>query len=137
MKQCLVFILSVCLCQMSFAITCPTVSDIQKNTLAGWKAYDSDEGEPLSAMREAAFKKNAREFALAEWVNKGDKMGSIHCYYRDDNGSAMEAYLAKEHFRPKNPNAFWYEVSGFMQCAAGMENCDFEQHQPKTHLAKK
>jgi hypothetical protein len=127
------------LSQTSLAERCPSVSDIKQNSLNGWKAYDSDDGKPLSAARETQFKKMVEEFALAEWANNKKQLGSIHCYYRDNSGSNLEAYLAKDNFNPKaDPHSFWYKVSGFMHCAAGMERCEFEHYiLPKRQLAKR
>jgi len=117
----------IMLCQSGFALTCPSVANIKKNTLSGWKAYDSDDASPLSQKREAQFKQNAKEFALAEWTWTGtDKTtGTIHCYYRDNTGSDLEAYLSKGNFSPENSRDYWYDVSGSMHCAAGMEKCEF------------
>lgn len=126
------------ICGLSFAITCPTITDIKKNALDGWIAYDSDEHKPLSKTREAAFIRHAYEFALAEWVSEDKNRNAIHCYYRDTDGSTMEAYFSKDNFTPKNANRYWYQVSGFMQCAAGANHCEFE-HLPMqpTRLATK
>jgi hypothetical protein len=115
------------LSQICLAETCPSVQDIKSNSLHGWKAFDSDDGMPLSAAREKQFKNTIEQFALAEWKDTKDKSGSIHCYYRDSTGSNLEAYFAKDNFIPKRlANSFWYEVSGFMHCAAGMDKCEFE-----------
>lgn len=123
----------------SLAETCPTVSDIKNNAIHGWKAYDSDDGTPLSAARETDFKKTIEHFALAEWSTTEGKHSAIHCYYRDSSGSSLEAYLAKDNFTPKiAANNFWYKVSGFMHCAAGMDKCQFENHAlVKNQLARK
>lgn len=110
-----------------FADTCPTVDAIKQNTIKGWKAYDSEDGKLLSEARESHFKKNVQEFALAEWANTHNKNGAIHCYYRDRTGSNLEAYLAKEHFAPKTSSQnYWYNVSGYMHCAADSQQCEFE-----------
>lgn len=129
----------VILCHTAFAETCPTVKDIKNNALIGWKAYDSDDGTPLSSAREASFKKDIEEFTLAEWANDKNKNNTVHCYYRDKSGSHLEAYFAKDNFKPKvAANSFWYKVSGFMHCAAEMEKCQFESHAlTNTQLAKK
>lgn len=125
-------------CQVSFAERCPSVSDIKNNKLNGWKAYDSEEGTPLSAAREKQFKNIVEQFALAEWTNNKKQLGSIHCYYRDKTGSSLEAYLAKENFHPRlSSKNFWYEVSGYMHCAAGMERCEFNNPLTKQQLAMK
>lgn len=141
LKRSLIALSCMVLCQLSFAETCPSVADIKKNSLTGWKAYDSDDGKPLSTSREAEFKKILEQFALAEWSkSKTDKHGSIHCYYRDNTGSSLEAYFAKDNFIPKlDPKTFWYQVSGSMHCAAGKEKCEFEQRLPfaKNSLASK
>ncbi|VVC76822.1 hypothetical protein AQUSIP_21490 [Aquicella siphonis] len=127
------------LCSLSFAETCPNVNDIKTNHLNGWKAYDSDDGAPLSTAREVQFKKMVEQFALAEWANGKRQSGAIHCYYRDSSGSNLEAYLAKDHFVPKQTSSsFWYSVSGYMHCAARKENCEFETKMLGNHqLAKK
>lgn len=121
--------------QTCLAETCPRVIDVKNNNLSGWKAFDSDDGSPLSAARETQFKKMVEQFALAEWKNGKNKLTSIHCYYRDKTGSSLEAYLAKDNFSPSNkPKSFWYKVSGFMHCAAGTDKCQFETrvlHQPQ------
>ncbi|MBX3708337.1 MAG: hypothetical protein KIT56_06565 [Gammaproteobacteria bacterium] len=129
MRQYVLSVILVILCTVSFADTCPSVADIKKSALNGWKAYDSDDGMPLSQTREAQFKKMIERFALAEWSNPKSKHDSIHCYYIDNTGSSLEAYFAKEDLSPKNkPNSFWYQVSGFMHCAAGKDKCEFEKH---------
>jgi len=115
------------LCQAGFSLTCPSVASLKQNSLSGWKAYDSDDGTPLTLKRETQFKQNAKEFALAEWKWSGTdkKTGTIHCYYRDNTGSDLEAYLAKGNYSPENSKDYWYSVSGSMHCAAGMEKCEF------------
>lgn len=125
--------------QLSYADTCPSVSDIKNDTLVGWKAYDSDEGTPLSASRTTAFRNSVAAFVLAEWVDNKQKAASMHCYYRDNTGSSLEAYLAKDNFLPNQTNKFWYKVSGYWHCAAGMDKCIFEQKKSlsTTRLAKK
>jgi len=116
------------LCQVALAETCPSVNEIKRNALSNWKAYDSDEGTPLPPTREAQLIRTAEQFVLAEWATGKNKHGSIHCYYRDSTGSSLEAYFAKENVVPKKTtNNFWYEVSGFMHCAAGMDKCEFEK----------
>lgn len=132
------FIFLAFFCQLVLAETCPSVADIKNNKVNDWKAFDSDDGIPLSVNRAAAFKKHAQEFALAEWVKNGSNKSFIRCYYRDNAGSDLEAYLAKESFTPKKTKSYWYEVSGSMQCAAGMQDCEFEKEiLMKTQLAKK
>jgi hypothetical protein len=110
---------------LSFAETCPSIADIKHHTLPGWQVYDSDDGTPLSTSRAQAFKNEAQQFALAESASNDGKH-RVHCYYHDNNGSAMEAYLGKESFTPFNHKNYWYKVSGAMQCAAGMKECEFQ-----------
>lgn len=137
-KQLSLFILLATVSKLSLADTCPSISDIKNNALSGWKAFDSDDGKPLSAAREAQFKKMIEKFALAEWSSPKNKNGSIHCYYIDSTGSSLEAYFAKDNFIPKNKlHSFWYQVSGYMHCAAEKDKCEFEHHSFRTHLAKK
>jgi hypothetical protein len=140
-KKLLFAVVFFSLSQSALALTCPTVASIKKNALTGWKAYDSDEGTLLSKKREAQFKQNAREFALAEWKwNGADKStGTIHCYYRDNAGSDLEAYLSKGNFSPENSRDYWYDVSGSMHCAAGMEKCEFRDSpiQERSQLASR
>lgn len=109
-----------------FAETCPSVQTIKSNALKGWVVFDSEDGKPLSSERLAQFKELVEQFALAEWSSIDSKTGAIHCFYRDKEGSALEAYLAKEHFSPINSKNLWYEVSGAHQCAAGMKECEFK-----------
>lgn len=123
--------------QTSFAETCPDVNQIKHPSFSNWKVYDSDNGTPLSPKRAAHFKDSATHFVLAEWA-KNKNGGSIHCYYSDDNGSNLEAYLAKNNFIPENGKNFWYQVSGSMQCAAGAKECLFRSiNLNQQQLAKK
>jgi hypothetical protein len=125
LKSLLLLTLCTLVCQASFADSCPSVTAIKNNTLGGWKMYDSDDGAPLSAKRIALFQKNAEQFVLAEWAQQ--KNGMIHCYYRDHNGANLEAYLAKDHLMPVKSHTYWYQVSGYMHCAANSEQCAFQQ----------
>ena len=110
---------------VGFAETCPQIKDIKSSTATGWKVYDSEDGTLLSAKRAAQFKKQITQFSLAEWTSEPNPNGAIHCYYRDQNGSDLDAYLAKKNFSPENATKIWYQVSGAMQCAAGVEKCIF------------
>lgn len=112
--------------QICFAETCPSIKDIKKASIKGWTAFDSEDGKPLSSERLAQFKTLVEQFALAEWSNEDAKAGVIHCFYRDKEGAALEAYLAKSNFSPINQKNMWYEVSGAHQCAAGMKECEFK-----------
>jgi hypothetical protein len=114
-------------CKICFAETCPNVDDIKNNNAKNWIAYDSDDDTRLSPRREADFKKNIVQFTLAEWRNVNNKNSIIHCYYRDTEGSQLEAYLAKPNFIPKNTKNYWYQVSGSMHCAAGKNKCEFQE----------
>lgn len=136
-KVMMTFACAFLLCQTSFAERCPSVSEIKNNKLQGWKVFDSDDGKPLAAARETQFRQIVEQFALAEWTNNKKQLGSIHCYYRDKTGSSLEAYLAKDNFHPQlDSKNFWYEVSGYMHCAASMENCEFiNPLTAKQHLA--
>ena len=128
------------LLQNSFAETCPSVDDIKNHrSLTGWKLYDSEDNTPLASSRMTQFKKNIDQFALAEWsIQEQKKSGTVHCYYQDSNGSNLEAYLAKENFIPVDSNQYWYQVSGFMHCAAGVDKCEFKADLSlKNQLAKK
>lgn len=124
------------LCQFAQAQTCPTVNDIKTKTLVGWKAYDSDDNQLLSEARTTKFKKGVEEFALAEWLQKDSKHGSVHCYYRDKSGSDLEAYFSNDNLIPLKQHSYWYSVTGFMHCAAGMEQCQFKQVNSTSQLAK-
>ena len=126
----------ICL-QSVYAETCPKVSEIKKSHLTDWKAYDSDDGKPLSSARAEQFNRAVEAFVLAEWSDNTQKKGSIHCYYRDKSGSNLEAYLAKENYHPKKlTHHFWYTVSGHMHCAASSKQCEFESDIP-THRCKR
>jgi len=112
---------------------CPSVKDVQSNHAARWKAYDSDNGQALSAARAVKLKHAIAHFAMAEWSNSKNK-SAIHCYYNNEHGSSMEAYFAKDSTSPINSSKYWYPVTGMMQCAAGADKCQFQtlpgvQHQ--------
>jgi hypothetical protein len=126
------------LCQISFAETCPSVKDIKTQSLTeGWKAYDSDDGQLLPPSRVAQLASHIDQFALAEWADTGRSGGVIHCYYRDKHGSDLEAYFSKDNFKPDNTKNMWYQVSGYMHCAAGMDKCSFQNNMaPEQQLAK-
>jgi len=113
--------------QMVYAETCPKVSELKHLKLTSWKAYDSDDHKQLSSAREQQFKKAVEAFVLAAWSDNKKTPGRIHCYYRDKSGSTLEAYLAKDHFKPKKlAHHYWYSVSGHMHCAASSKECEFE-----------
>lgn len=107
------------------AENCPSVQDLQTNHTARWKAYDSDNDKPLSTARAEKLKHAVAHFAMAEWSNTKNK-STIHCYYNDQHGSAMEAYFAKDSTSPIKSSKYWYPVTGMMQCAAGAEKCQFQ-----------
>lgn len=121
---------------IAFAETCPSVATIKSQHLAGWQAHDSDSGKPLDKRRSADFVKSAEQFILAEWSTHSSKGSSIHCFYRDVNGSDLEAYLTKENLVPQNDKQ-WYRVSGAMHCAAGNNMCKFAQLKEQPRLARK
>lgn len=115
-------LLLLLIAQTSLAATCPGVSDLKNHKATGWLAYDSDDGKLLPPSRDKKIRTSIAEFALAEW---SQKRNTIHCYYRDKNGSDLDAYFAKSHFTPAKANSFWYSVSGYLECAAGAERCEF------------
>lgn len=118
--------LSLCLllCSMPvYAETCPNIEKVKAGQMQGWQAYDSDDDKPLSIRRLTHFKKQADKFLLAASVKSG-----IRCYYGDHTGAALEAYLAKPHLSPINKNNLWYQVSGSLDCAAGMDKCQFQKN---------
>jgi len=125
-----------CSIQLAFADTCPTVKDIKANKLAGWVAYDSEDSKPLAQKRADDFIKSADQFILAEWSNRGKTGNSIHCFYRDVNGSDLEAYLTKSNLVPEHSKK-WYSVSGAEQCAAGNNMCKFAHLDNQPRLARK
>ena len=109
------------------AETCPSVSEIKNNALTkGWRVYDIDDNTLIPSSRVAELAKHIDQFALAEWSDK--KPGTVHCYYRDKHGSNLEAYFSKDNFKPINTANVWYEVSGYMHCAAGYEKCSFQSN---------
>lgn len=110
----------------AYAENCPTVNMIKHNLMNRWQAYDSDDNKPLSSKRLAQFKQNVEQFTLAEWQSKDALHSTMHCYYRDKNGSQLEAYLTKDNLVPMDNKKMWYKVSGSMHCAAGMDKCMFQ-----------
>jgi len=127
MYKYIVLLIAIIFTQISYAETCPKVSEIKTTQLLGWTAYDSDDGKELTAPQVKHFKQAIQAFVLAEWSHDPNKAGSIHCYYRDKSGSNLEAYLAKDNYHPKKlAHHFWYPVSGHMHCAASSKQCEFE-----------
>lgn len=125
-------------CQLAYADTCPSVTAIKQRTTLGWGIYDADDGTRLPPKREADFRNKVEKFIMAEWPNKNNKQGTIHCYYRDHDGSDLEAYLSKNNFVPQNAYKYWYKVTGFLQCAAEESKCQFKQiKMAVTKLAQK
>jgi len=125
---------------LAFAESCPTVGMIKNNLASQWQAMDSDNNKPLSTKRLAMFKHNIEQFTLAEWQSIDKKHNTMHCYYRDKNGSQLEAYLSKNDLMPLDNKKLWYQVSGSMHCAAGMDKCMFQRHimqQQQQQLARK
>lgn len=124
-KKAIILLSTILFSQALFAESCPSVATIKANKITDWKAFDSDDGKPLSEKRLTQFKTTVQQFVLAEWSNINNKKSTIHCYYRDKEGYSFEAYLAKDNFKPENSHKIWYSVSGSMQCAADMEKCQF------------
>jgi len=120
------------------AATCPSVNDIKTQSLSGWKAYDSEDKTPLSKQRLLAFTNNAERFALAEWANTNKQSGTIHCYYQDKDGSDLEAYLEKKNVTHPAASSTWYTVTGALNCAASMDQCNFQYggHRQEQQLAR-
>jgi len=122
--------------QIAYSQACPDVSEIKLNHLIGWKLLDSDDDKLLSDKRQTTFRKDVDAFAMAEWST--DQTGKIRCFYRDKNGSSLEAYLTKDHFVLTQANQYWYDVSGAKECAAGSNKCGFQNAVvPNSHLAGK
>lgn len=120
-----------CVTTIASAETCPSVYNLKKPNLTGWKFYDSEDGKPLSEQRIAQFKKMAEKFVLAEWDHQ---KGVIHCYYSNKDGSGLESYAAKSSFVPENPKV-WYSVTGSMQCVVSKDKCKFTERKEATTLA--
>lgn len=119
------------------AENCPSVNSIKTNKAAGWQAYDSDNGKPLTPEREVRLRHEITQFALAEFSRTNNK-NMMHCYYKDQNNEYLEAYFAKESFSLLKPSRYWYAVTGMMQCAAGAEKCQFQTMPAMQHrLAQK
>jgi hypothetical protein len=128
LKHALFCLLLVVYCSLSFAETCPSVAAIQQKDFKGWLAYDSDTDLPLAENRFKEFKKNMKDFVLAEWTQQSSHHNAIHCFYQGQSGSVLDAYLAKDNFLPKRKAPhYWYSVTGSLHCAAGMSRCEFEQ----------
>ena len=131
MSKILLLIASIILfSQTALADTCPSVTDIKQNHLDGWKAFDSEDGTPFPPGKIAQLAKYIHQFALAEYTAKGPNGTAVHCYYRDVHGSDLEAYFSKDNINPINAKNTWYQVSGYMHCAAGNENCAFQSKLP-------
>lgn len=127
LKKLTLVLVTTIISSLAFADGCPTVGMIKHDMLNKWQAYDTDDNKPLSEKRMALFKRNVDQFTLAEWQSKDAIHSAMHCYYRDKNGSQLEAYLTKDNLMPINNKQLWYQVSGSMHCAAGMDKCMFQR----------
>lgn len=138
-KQLLLILSTAFFTQAALANTCPTVKDIKQNHITGWVAYDSDDGKPFPADRMKQLVESIEQFALAEFKEKGPNgTSAVHCYYRDKHGSDLEAYYSKDNIKPENKSNVWYQVTGSLHCAAGMDKCAFRDALPTTNaLANK
>lgn len=125
MRQLTSILTLLTLCSNAMADICPSVQSLKNNKVSHWQAFDSDNGKPLTPIREARLKHQITQFALAEWSSKQDK-NRIHCYYKNQNGSDLEAYFARNSTVQVKPSRYWYEVTGMMQCAAGADKCQFQ-----------
>jgi beta-xylosidase len=116
---CLSLITTLC-----YANTCPSVQSLKSPSLTQWHIYDSDDNTPLTANRLVDFKKNVSQFILAEWVNNNHG-GTIHCYYRDKDGSDLNAYVTNQQLASISSNHWWYKVTGATDCTASANKCRF------------
>ena len=107
----------------TLAETCPSISQLKENNFHGWEPYNSDSGEPLFPQQLTDFKKDVRQFLMAEWA-EGAPEGESHCYYGDKNGNYMDAFLARHGFHDA-PSANWHNDGGFMRCKGEAGNCVF------------
>lgn len=130
-----IFILSYC--AYVSAQTCPTITDIRNNKLAGWKAYDIY-GMKFNEEQTARFRQHSLEFAVAEVIPYAHRGLAIRCLYRDKNGSNLQGYLAKDDIVADNSKNYWYQVSGSQHCAAGLHKCQFAANPlPNKQFAKR
>jgi hypothetical protein len=123
-----IFTLSLlCLAQTSFAENCPTPAALSAGSFQGWQALDIDNGEPLSSIRLARFKKQVVYFAMAEWMLDAPE-GEAHCYYfgKSRDIDYLGVFLAKQNLVADKSTA-WQNVSGdyVMQCQESIEACGF------------
>ena len=129
----LIVFLSILIYTNAIADNCPSIEAIKNNRAKNWVAHDSENNKTLSTLRETKLRNDIQQFAIAEWAKTNNK-NSIHCYYKNNDGSTMEAYFSKENTAIIKPSKYWYQVSGMMHCAAGSKNCEFQtlsgnQHQ--------
>lgn len=109
----------------SFALTCPTITEIKNGQLSAWRPVDINSGAPVSDL--SKFKKRVKYFALAEWMQDAPE-GESHCYYFDKNRSKdyLNIFLARNHVLPIEGSPHWRWLGSFtMQCEAGIEACEF------------
>lgn len=125
MKKFLLITTSMMISLNAIADTCPSIKMIKSSNHPHWKAFDSDNGKPLSITRTMRLKNEISEFVLAEWSSENHK-NTVHCYYKNAHGSTLEAYFARESTSPATPSRYWYNVTGLMQCAASADKCQFQ-----------
>ena len=122
LKQLIIGLASILFCGVIFAESCPSLNAIKTNQLAGWKALSDGTDQAITPAQMQAFKASVSQFALAEYDTSANHIGSIRCYYRDNTGSNLDTYLSKSNLA-LSKGQYWYQVTGSMQCAAGMDKC--------------
>ena len=115
-----------CLCTLSYAEKCPSITEIKHNQFNSWQPLDINSADPISTQRLKKFTQKATQLTLAEWMDEAPE-GPGHCYYRGaSNTDYLDVFLAKQHVKPDTQSSQWQRFdSDTMQCNPLANSCQF------------
>jgi hypothetical protein len=109
----------------AFSETCPPISAIQAHELGEWRAFDADNGEPLTPTQLAKYENEVRYFSEAAYFD-GALEGPSQCYYEGTQGhDHLNAYLARYALVPNFARGNWTQEALYAFCREGREYCEF------------
>jgi hypothetical protein len=112
---------------LTFAETCPTISDIKAGQFHHWQPLDIDNAEPVEGQALEEFKQAVAKFAFVDWMPDAPE-GSGQCFYYgvEPDSDYLGVYLAKPTLEPDRNKGNWFEASfDVMQCNESISNCQF------------
>lgn len=133
MKKTIILLCSALALANSYATVCPSVTELKSKWLAGWHAYNSDSGEPITGKALAKFEKNVKTFYSADYFD-GAPEGAAQCNYRGANGDYVNVYLAQIGLYADLNKSTWHqESSNHYVCTRSLSECTFVYAGEKTN----